>query len=189
MGLFNKKEKKVEEGLPSLPQLPKLPDFPDFEDYEKSSYHQLPSFPSNSIGTKFSQDSIKDAVSGGMKGDEDYGEGFDEDEMRRMQRPIKKPMTEEIGDMEEEFPENRFRESKRDVGGEAGPIFVRVDRFEEGLKLFENIKRQISDIEKNLGDLKAIKEKEENELEDWENELKKIKDQIEKINEDIFMKV
>ena len=71
MGLFSRKEKNQEnEGeLPMLPRLPRLPDLPDMGPPDVSDFlgmpiHQLPSFPSNSLGTKFSRDTIKDAVSG-----------------------------------------------------------------------------------------------------------------------------
>ena len=188
MGLFNKKEKKiVDSGIPTLPRLPKLPDLPDIEEFQEKPIHQLPSFPSNSLGTKFSQNTIKDAISGEIRGDEEfYADDFSDDEMTMMQRPLKKPITKE---MEEEFQERPNRQIRTSFKEEAEPIFVRIDKFEEGLKLFENIKNQISTIEKMLTETKRIKEKEDAELHDWENELKRMREKIEKIGSTIFSKI
>lgn len=191
MGLFSKKEKKSESEIPVLPRLPKLPELPHIEPVRDKAIHQLPSFPSNSIGKKFSRDSIKDAVSGG-RGEEDfYADEFSDDEMRMMREPLRRPLTEEVGadrGMRRGFPEREGR-----MGGtfrqEEEPVFVRIDRFEEGLKLFEGIKNQISEIERILAETKMLKEREGAELHSWENELKRMKIEIEKIGRDIFSKV
>ena len=71
----------------------------------------------------------------------------------------------------------------------AGPVFVRIDRFEEGLKLLEGIKSQISDIEKILAETRRLKEKEDEELSSWESELKRMKTELEKMGNDIFSKI
>jgi len=197
MGLFRKKDRKKE--VPSLPELPKLPDFPRLEDKESLGsnefIHKLPGFPTNSLGKKFSQDSIKDAVTGKKDGvDGSKVDEFDMmEDMRRIREPLIKPLTEElpIEDIDEE--EDIFME--RDVGvsktmkRDVEPVFIRIDRFEEGLHIFEETKKKISEIERALGETKRIKEKEERELQDWENEIRTIKDQIEKIDRDIFSKI
>ena len=195
MRLFKKKEKKDEKKyVPSLPELPRLPDFPRLEDQDpdlKKSLSQLPRFPSNSLGKKFSQESIKDAVTGEKEG---IG-GSDVDEFEtvgRMKEPLKQSVRElpyedmeEYGEDEEPMGIPRARMMRR----EAEPIFIRIDKFEEGLRIFEETKRKITEIEKILGETKRIKEKEERELQDWGNELRTIKNQIEKIDRDIFSKI
>lgn len=195
MGLFKRKEKKVEKKeVPSLPELPRLPDFPRLEDQDpnlKNSFSQLPRFPSNSLGRKFSQESIKDAVTGGKEGDR--GSEIDEFEMMgKMKEPLKRSVRElPYEDMEEydEDEESMEMSEARMMRGEAEPVFIRIDKFEEGLRIFEEIKRKIAKIEKILGETKRIKEKEDGELQDWENELRTIKNQIEKIDRDIFSKI
>jgi len=195
MGLFSKKEKIADSGIPMLPRLPRLPDLPGMEEFPERSIHQLPSFPSNSLGTKFSRDSIKDAVSGERRGGEDfYADDFSGDEMRMMQEPLRRPKTEEVEEeLEEEFPEMPRRPMRGDFGtgfsAEAEPVFVRIDRFEESLKLFETVKDQISAIERMLAETKRVKEKEDAELHSWELELKKMREEIEKIGTTIFSKV
>ena len=196
MGLFKKKEKKVErKEVPSLPELPRLPDFPRLEDQDpdlRKPLPQLPSFPSSSLGKKFSQESIKDAVTGkegvGGSGTHEF------EAMGRMKEPLKRSVRELPYENMEEYDEDEDEESMemseaRMMRGEAEPVFIRIDKFEEGLRIFEEIKRKITEIEKILGETKKIKEKEERELQDWENELRTIKNQIEKIDRDIFSKI
>jgi len=191
MGLFSKKEKKNENEIPELPQLPKLPDLPDIDDYSNKKIHQLPSFPLNPIGTKFSRDTIKDAISGENRGDEDfYEKDFSDDEMRRIQEPLRRPNIEEVGgELEEGFSRKLTKTSSGGFKEEIEPVFVRIDKFEESLRLFETVKDQVSAIERNLAEIKRVKEKEEAELNSWESELKKMREEIDRIGLTIFSKV
>lgn len=201
MGLFGRKEKKggSMDEIPALPRLPRLPEFPEIgAGMEDQTIRQLPSFPSSSIGKRFSQDSIKDAVSGGRGGENVYADDFSGNEIRMMQEPLRRPFAEEVEDEEEESTGNRMvfpqRQSERPGNGsgfrqELEPVFVRIDRFEDGLRIFEDIKNQISEIERVLAETKRLKEKEEAELRSWEEELKRMKIEIEKMGRDIFSKV
>jgi len=195
MGLFKKKEKKKE--VTSLPQLPRLPDFPRLEDPITSDVNkpttQLPSFPSNSLGNKFSQNTIKDAVTG--KKEVTMGpelREFGPDDIQIPEGSLAKPMRREMDPVEmdprDEDLERRGVQIPR-ITREAEPVFIRIDKFEESLHIFQEMKKKISDIEKALGETKTIKEKEERELKEWENELRTIKNQIEKIDRDIFSKI
>ena len=81
MGLFGKKEKEVSvPELPRLPELPKLPsypqdstqlsdiptkEFPTIDDLPRpKDIHELPRFPTNQLGTQFSQNTIKKCCRG-----------------------------------------------------------------------------------------------------------------------------
>lgn len=186
MGWFKKKTKEdKKKEVPTLLELPKLPEFPKLEnekvDLTKSKLiHQLPSFPTSSLGEKFSQNTIKDAITGKKEGEEVFdADDFvpTEDEIQMMQR---KPFTREATSSD-------FKTSKSVKRKE--PIFIRIDRFEECLQIFEKTKTKILEMESMLKEIKRIKEKEEKELEFWENEIKTIKKQIEKIDKDIFSKI
>lgn len=121
MGWFNKKQSEMQSSMAkpmpsqgSLPELPKLPDLPELPNLEsptkKEPIHQLPRFPSNQIGEKFSQNTIKDAVSGKPKPisntypeEEEGVEDFRADDfakpkfkMRMMPKPLVKPKTKEF---------------------------------------------------------------------------------------------
>jgi len=183
MGLFGNKKKEEEKRveLPQLPPLPKLPDFPGLDD-EPEGLSQLPVFPSSPIGTKFSQNTIKRAISGEKERISMDANDFeeDEDEMRTMQEPLKRPMAEEMGS----FP---FPKSTRISGKE--PVFIRVDKFQDALKVFNETKKKIAEMESMIEEIDKIKEKEEKELRAWENEVKLMKSQIEKVDQDIFSKI
>ena len=183
MGLFKRKPKEVRKEipgvsqLPELPKLPKLPELPGLEEKNipASPIHRLPGYPSNSLGEKFSQDTIKEAVTG--KREADIGFGEDEfaplKEERRIPKPVRTPMGMEFGQ----------------TPRKAEPVFIRLDKFEESLKIFGKVKRQISDIEHILSDIKKIKEEEDRELGNWEREVQSVKEQIKKIDRDIFSKI
>lgn len=193
MGLFgtNKKEEKKKEEIPQLPSLPKLPDFQGFGDFGydgTSQIHKLPSFPSSSLGMKFSQNTIKEAVTGDERGDfsdGDADDSVDDDDMRMMQEPFKRPLTEEIG-MGSRFSSSSPNFSR---GAAPGPVFIRVDKFEGAIEIFNETRKKISEIEQVLDEIKRTKEKEDKELQSWEVEVKLMKDQIEKVNRDVFSKV
>jgi hypothetical protein len=192
MGLFKKKEKKVKQKeVPStLPELPNLPELPKIGkekiDDSLRPIPQLPSFPSNSLGEKFSQDTIKRSVTGKKEGEEvlganDFAEM--EDEIRMMQKPQKKSLTKEI------YPLKKGGKILPAMAEKAEPVFIRVDKFEEILNITEKTKKQILEIEKMLMNITKIKEEEERELNFWEKEIQTIKRQIEKVDQNISSKI
>lgn len=202
MGLFskNKKEEAKPKPFQPIPSLPKLPDFPRLDssgygsDYDgPAKISKLPSFPSNSLGTRFSQDTIKEAVTGDEEGDmgnvDDSADDTDEDngEMRMMRNPMmRRPVTEEMG--------SNWRSPQMPSTSKAGrstmePVFIRIDKFEDAMKVFNEMKHKVSEVERVLEDIKSMKEKEDTELKSWENELKSMKDQISKVDADIFSRI
>ncbi|MCK5624475.1 hypothetical protein KAI04_01385 [Candidatus Pacearchaeota archaeon] len=183
MGLFKKEKKSVEKKeIPQLPELPKLPELAKIEEkgLYSQSVNQLPKFPNNSFGEKFSQNTIKEAVAGDKEGEEDFDADDFADNMQMMQKPLKKQFTQKISPG---FQEASTKTKK------AEPVFIRLDKFEESLNLFKKAKKQISEIETMLNNIKKLKEQEEKELEFWEKEMQSIKTQIEKVDKDIFSKI
>ncbi len=250
MGLFNKKDKKEEMkrsvmGAPELPELPKLPELPPMHNisHEENTLPQLPTFPNNQLGNKFSQNTIKEAVAGKKEEKEVFdAEDFPE-QHGMMQKPLKRSFSQEYENYQDRPPaklvkknftqnydengmpqksfaeeedgeeiileENEEVEEKRlpppkpvktkEITQEfavrsymtkkAEPVFIRIDKFEESMKIFHTIKSQISEIESLIKDTKEIKAKEEQELVSWEKEIQKIKNEIEKVDNDIFSRV
>ena len=193
MGLFSKKKQETV-ALPKLPEVPSLPvQFPTNHEVhsEPEERHELPTFPNNSFGEKFSQNTIKNAVEG------------DREESPQIQRteipmpPIPKPQISKpkpqinkipelpedpiIPSLEMEKIEKPASHVKR-----TEPVFIRVDKFEDGLKIFDKTKDRISEIEVLLKETKELKQKEEEELSLWEKEIQEMKKQIEKVDQDIF---
>lgn len=199
MSWFGKKEKQkfMEDAIPSLPELPKLPEFPgrNFREFENRNQQQLqlphlPSYPSNQFGEKFSQNVIKDAVTGEEKGDEEVSDGEEPSEEFSPRPLVKRPMTREISN----FKEMPVHHERRMPGisprvQKSEPVFIRMDQFEESLQIFEKARNKIEDMEKMLRDIKRIRLEEEKELHEWENEIQNIKGQFERIDRDIFSKL
>jgi hypothetical protein len=208
MGLFGKKDKKEEvkrgiSNIPELPELPKLPELPSMNEfsYEEDSLPQLPKFPNNPLGDKFSQNTIKEAITGKREDEEVFdAEDFPDEEEGMMQKPLQKPLREDFENYETgistrpsikpksmEVAQNFI--TKNYITKKAEPIFIRIDKFEESMKIFQDIRSQVSEIESLIKNIKEIKSKEEEELTSWETEIQQIKDQIEKVNQDIFSRI
>jgi len=197
---FKKKVKEnKEQGIPMLPELPKLPELPEIKEEEirnlDGTHSQLPSFPISSLGEKFSQNTIKDAITG-KKEDEEVFDANElaqmEKEMRMMQKPLKKQLTKDLPySKKNRIPLNRkipeLEEELRPKKVE--PVFIRIDKFEESLQIFNKTKKQLAEIENMLKGIQRIKGEEERELEYWENEINSIKEQIDKVDKDIFSKI
>ena len=178
MGLFSKKKKKEDLSLPELPKLPELPDFPA----DKERLPQLPSFPSSQTGERFSQNAIKEAVTGREEVDT---KGYaDESIGTRMMQEPPIPYTKDI----EEGVPKKFREAAKLVK-KTEPVFIRIDKFEQSLETFEKAKKKIMEIEKMLKDIKKLKEKEEEELSNWERDIQTTKEQIERVDKELFSKI
>ncbi len=180
MGWFGKDDKEGMNSMPEIPKLPELPELPKL-DTDNEKLPQLPSFPASNLGEKFSQSAIKEAVTGKKEVEEDAD---DEDQMMPLPPKMsEEPMTKDI----EEVPQG-FREAVSMVR-KAEPVFVRIDKFEQSLKVFEKAKDKVMDIEKMLKDIKKLKEQEEEELNNWEKEIQTTKEQIERVDKELFSKI
>lgn len=187
MGLFSKNKEQKEPTLPKLPELPSLPSkFPEMDkDYSESEIHELPSFPNSQMGDRFSQETIKKAVS---------GKDFEDDEDEEPEQIIPKPKFDSIPNKikKQELkssPESTISRMESEPIGSKGPVFIQITKFEEALKVFNETKEKINEVEKLLEETKELKKKEDEELSTWETELQETKQRIEKVNEDIFSKI
>ncbi|MEK6819844.1 MAG: hypothetical protein AABY03_01440 [Nanoarchaeota archaeon] len=193
MGWFGKKEEKSmgSSSMPSLPELPRLPELPSLSrspSFERVSLPNLPSYPNSSLGRKFSQNAIKDAVSGEKEDDfeEDEEDYSDEDEItpKPLQGFVKRNAL-----PEEEYTSRSNLVGSFKRGGKMEPVFIRIDKYEDALNMFDDARKKIVEMEDLLKHIKKIKEDEYRELKDWETEIQKIKDDFEKVNRDIFSKI
>ena len=193
MGLFKKKwEKKEFKELIELPKLPRLPALPE-EIESKKTLPQLPRYPINSLIDRFSQNTIKEAVTGEKE------EIIEADEFVREQIMPEHSEIKPSSRLNLEFPYKmerinsaknlELRSWQESKTKKSGQVFIKIDKFEESLKIFELIKIKIVDMEKLLEDIKEIKEKEEKELSYWMSEIQTIKNQTEKVERDIFSKI
>jgi hypothetical protein len=166
--------------------------------YEDNSLPQLPKFPNNPLGNKFSQNTIKEAITGKKEDEEVFdAEDFPEEEKKgMMQKPLQRSSREDFENYETSIsmkPKSREVSqnfvTKSYMTKKAEPVFIRIDKFEESMKIFQDIMSQVSEIENLIKNTKEIKSKEEEELASWETEIQLIKNQIEKVNQDIFSRI
>jgi len=171
MGLFSKKEE------PRLPEVrshpigqPRIGTPPRDEELK---VHELPSFPNDEFSDKIAQQAIKDNVYEGhskpmhMELDEDS-----EDNLRTI-----------------EINERVSEESSTKTVSPTKPIFVRLDKFNNGISNLNQIKKTVSMLDQLTSDLKEIKDREEKELRDLENEIQEIKTRLNLIEQDVFNQV
>lgn len=188
MGLFSSKDKKERSKVPELPKLPDLPDLdiPDLDEMDESNVpHKLPSIPQSSFGEKFSQNSIKNAVSG--KGYEtpsfpSMNEDYEDEDYKEVSTPPKINPS-EAKKISFQRGEQHYREKREE------PVFIQIEKFEESLEIFKETKEKIKEIEDMLSEVKDLKRQEEDELSNWQKELKEMKERIEKVDSNIFSKI
>lgn len=197
MAWFEKKEKKGADEIPSLPELPRLPElpklgdsygmnFPKMDDSKNANpvdLPHLPSYPNNSFGKKFSQNAIKDAVSGEEEEEEGEADEFpDEEEMTPKPLPVFAKKSAVPSD-EYQRPMGIMKPRKPE------PVFIRIDKFEAGLGMLEDARKKLGEMEEMLKSIKKTREEEDKEIRQWENDIQSINGDFEKINQDLFSRV
>jgi hypothetical protein len=195
MAWFNKNKKEETHELaelPALPELPKLPELPPNNMQFKPN--ALPRFPSSALGNKFSQNTIKDAISGEKEDDEEMDADDSDEELQTMPKLPAGPLTREVPVASDFLPKSQKQKNyspppMRQESHMGGPMYVRLDKFEDNMGLFDKIKHQMIGVEKILEDIRRAKEQEDKELGEWQAKLQTMKEQIEKIDRDIFSKV
>jgi hypothetical protein len=75
-----------------------------------------------------------------------------------------------------EIRENRAQMLKKE------PVFVKIDKFYEAVKKLAEIKVKIGEIDQSLEKLRAIKNKEDQELKAWESEVQSVKEKVSSID-------
>lgn len=175
--------------IPEIPQLPELPEPPQWNKEINDEVPKLPIFPANTLGEKFSQNTIKEAISG--KGEVTKGfskvDDFAKSEMQMIPKSLSKIHEEEFELPKYEVP-REFREAAVRVK-RAEPVFIRIDKFQETLDILETTKTKIEDMRKVLNEIKKVKEEEDKTIQEWEREVQLIKSKIERIDKDLFSKV
>lgn len=170
--------------MPDLPSLPELPEIEEETDFSPE-ISQLPSFPKNASGEKFSEYSLKRAVAG-----EKEGEGVKAEGSKKGIQMTPIPRLEEEESLDNrKFTKDISPDKEIPLVREEHPIFVRMDKFEESSLNFEAIKKQINGIEKMFEDLKKVKEKEDKEVISFEEEIRKVKERVDQIDKSVFSKL
>lgn len=66
------------------------------------------------------------------------------------------------------------------------PLFIKVEHYKELLDIMDFIKARISDIEKDIENLKSLRDKEANEIESWSSRLEEVKAKLDSIYGEVF---
>jgi len=189
---FDKKRKK-EEKVPELPELPELPPLPEIHPSPKISESQLPplpakekkpeiknelpplpSFPVTRAGEQVSREIVKQAIK----------EPTETKEIMPRTREIE---NEPIQTQAKTIVQPVVKETKPEIKVE--PIFVRIDKYQESIAKFQDIKKRLLEIENLLRNVKEIKAREETQLQEWQREIEEAKLKLDSIDKTIFQKL
>lgn len=196
MGLFGKKkeEEKVVQKLPSLPKLPELPSmykgvdisYNEESELVKSKEELLPKLP------KTEEIEPKNRIKKAIGGENDFSDEEFEETPQFPTIPEARFFKDETIRQKAYPVYEQYKQPKQVLTTSvksSEPVFVRIDRFQDALKAFEDMKKKINEIEKFLGEIKSTRDKEEREIQDWETEISNIKQKIEKVELEVFSKV
>jgi hypothetical protein len=202
MGLFGKKSK---EEVPSLPELPSsgelvLPSKDDLLDsppeVPEIEVNDLPPLPKMG-NSELPQEQIKNTISPPDLPTNNLPVPDMPEKMQKSNFEIPKPSKKHLNAIgKEDLPRTIEIEKgmsnqtfERALVKKAEPVYVRLDKFEETVEIFEEIKKKIKDMEEVLQKTREIKQKEEDELIEWEREIQIIKTRIDSIDKNIFNKL
>jgi len=151
---------KKEEDFNSL-GLPELPSMP-----ERRSLPELPSMPSTSLGNRFNNEMVKSAVIDNT-----------EDNMGNM------PSSEDYYSMMEKTPTNQQIIQKP---RQNELVWVRIDKFQEAQRDFNEVKGKVREIELLLKEVRAINQKEDAQVSEWVKDLEKVKTLLIDVDSKVF---
>lgn len=67
-----------------------------------------------------------------------------------------------------------------------GPIFIKIDKYDEAVDHINSIKDKINEIESIVENLKKMKRDEDNALDEWKSSLNEIKEKLMMIDKSLF---
>lgn len=201
---FNKKKEENKSKLPQLPSLPELPELPQLPESSiqqteqflpppiKEDINSLPTFPNSETANKMSREAIKSALNTKSK---PYIQEIDSSGQEEAQKTERSAWGERGVEERRAFEEGEEEtEAFNSViplprQSENQPIFVRIDKFQAAVRNIHETKKQISEIESCLAEIKKIKAKEEQEIQEWEHEILETKNKLENVDKTLFSKL
>lgn len=172
MGFFSNKkedESKARSNLPELPGMTRDSDLP-----------ALPSFPKTAAGDSMNLNAIKSSVGESSMSQSRLPE-MNENKPKEIRR-----IEATDWDKKNQIPSSMLT-SQRVVNKE--PVFIKIDKFKDVVKKFDDIKIKVEAIESSLHKITEIKAKEDAELNSWESEVQLIKEKIKAIDDSLFNKI
>lgn len=201
--MFWKKKEDEKQTLPDLPPtrpvfnaMPLPPEKPEAR--EMPEKHALPTFPSSSTDSKFSEAAIKEAVEENEKPEEEKADVFpeppEEEEKAAVpitkfpEKPVKRPLPVIQELKENQSPPRRIKEFTPGAQ-KSEDIYVKIDKFHSARKSLTAARQKLHEIDDLLRKIRETKLREEQELHSWEKEIEEVKAKIEDVTNNIFEKV
>jgi hypothetical protein len=194
MPLFKKREPERAERSFDVPELPAFPEVREIKDAltprdNFDSIPPLPRLPSISPNP-YNQMQPKSEP----KKAQEIGGPVWQPENMPQSREISEPRTMESDEVEEVMLPQRAQsypktQSQSRQLKPKEPIFIKIDRFSEALKNFDQIKEKVDELDELLKKTREIRQQEQQEFESWEKEIEDIKDKISLIDEKLFSKL
>ena len=164
MGLFSRKKKEAKK----IDELPPLPEIPRFEPRPVSNI-EMPSYEPAMTAIK-----------------KEVGEPQIEPSRIDLAIPMRKPSETiirksliEERPIAEQRPETRYSKEEK-------PVFVKIDKYRDALRMIEDIKSKIEGAEKSISELESIKNSEQRNIESWKSDLNEIKSKLLDIDKNLF---
>lgn len=157
MSWLGTEKKEADFSSMALPELPSLP--------ERRPLPELPSFPNNQMNSQLNNDMVKSAIMDSSGENEVISSGFEDSTF------MTQPTIQQI-------------QSQRPKTNEL--VFVRIDKFQDAQRDFNDVKRKVKEIESLLREVKAINQKEDAQVSEWVRDLDKVKTLLIEIDSKIF---
>jgi len=191
MGFFTKDKKDASRetaGLNNLPELPKLPEIKANQDTPKKILPSLPELPNAPASSKLQEIPITRSFSLSPSSIPEKRTIELPDGYKKSVKPFKSsllptpiaPIAPVTSTTLTNYPASNFSRE---------PLFIKIDKFQDALKRFQEVKSKVAEIEESLREIRAIKEKEEQELKLWEEEIHSVKEKVDSIDSSLFDKI
>ncbi len=183
-------KQKKEVALGELPELPEEPpELPSFsESFPKSSFEPeirqkkdlppLPSFPNSFTGERITNEVVKQAVKEPRerleyknRPEKNFAREIEAKTFEMPSYPLIKQFTKEVSPIKVE------------------PVYIRIDKYQESIANFNDVKKKLIEIENLLREIKELKSREEMQLQEWEVEIQETKNKLDFIDRTIFKKL
>lgn len=185
MALFGGKKKKIE--IADLPS-PPSPKFPEISEIRSTI---MPSSAPQSMPFKLEQPkqmtqpfSLKPvSYEESDNKTEEPAEDYEQEKIMPAPRIVQKRVTREVDNRESK------EYIKPSVSKLKEPIFVKIDKFEEALATFEEVKKRLQESFELLERIRSMRDKEEEEISNWEKEIEEIKAKMFELDKELFSRV
>jgi len=66
------------------------------------------------------------------------------------------------------------------------PVFVKIEEFKELTRVLKTIDSKLKDVEKSVAEIKSLREKEAEQINEWDSGIDDIKSKLVEINNELF---